>query len=252
MGAVFSMDMGSPAPQESTPLSSKTPQPAYYRSVSAPSAEKSEEQIKEERRQENNLALKRMLQGAKVQQPEAVIPGTELPAAHLGSPLPKGRQPRGPPSQNPPRNYSTSPALSSDSTPMQRQAALRALAERQIPTSNGQVTPNTRDSCNGKETPFLSSTGIYLEAQKTPAAAATLGHSPPSANTRSRTRTRHDNRDGHQVPIHGLQNLTIGAQRQDNIAPSGLYPATMAIENDLRRILKMEVLGSDGASGVRS
>ena len=251
MGGIFNLEMGSPPPQNPTPFSSKNPQGPYGRSVSASFAEKTDEQKKEEKRQESALALKRML----------MVPGThrsELPnsslgpdTANLGSPSPKGRESRGSPTRNPPRDSSASPAPPSDSTKMQRQAALRALAEKQIPTSSSYVSQNLRTPAIRKEIVPPSSRENDLDSERTPRPAR-LGESPPSAHTRSQTKNRQIAVESGKIPIQGLQNLTINSNQQHKVGPSGPSPTTIAIENDLRRILKMDLLGSDGAPGVRS
>ncbi len=208
--------------------------------------------MKEEKRLESTLALKRMLLVPGAHRSEMVNPGTGLDTTNLGSPWPKGRQSRGSPTRNPSRTSSASPALASDSTKMQRQTALRALAEKQIPTSSTYVSQHPRTPAIRKETASPSpSRENIIEAQRIPRPAR-LDDSPPSAHTRSHTKNRHAAFDSSKVPIQGLHNLTINSNQQQKVGPSGPSPTTIAIENDLRRILKMDLLGSDGAPGVQS
>ena len=249
-GGVFNLEMGSPPAQEHAPLSSKTPQPAYNRSVSASSAEKTDDQIREERRQESTLALKRMLLVPGAHRSEVANPDVRPEIGNLGSPSPKDRQSRKSPTRNPSGNASPAPALVSESTRMQREAALRALAQKKIPTSNTYMSQNARTPTIRKEMASPSPSNDF-DTERTPK-PANLGDSPPSAHTRSQTKNRQTPLEGNGFPIHGLRNLTINSNPQHKVTPSGHSPTTVAIENDLRRILKMDLLGSDGASGVQS
>ena len=250
-GGIFNLEMGSPAPENSTTLPSKPPQPAYDRSFSAPSGGLTEEQAKEEQRHASTLALKKMLLLPQAQRSE-VSRDLGSATANLGSPSPKARQQR----ESPTRDHSrpsSSPGLASDASRMQRQAALRALAEKQIPTSNGSITQRAPASSLRKETAMPTSYGGYntLEPPGTPTPAHMRGSSP-SANTRNQTKSRGTALDSGNVPVQGLQNLTLSPKHQREAAASGPSPTTAAIENDLRRILKMDVIDSNGAPGVRS
>ena len=250
-GGIFKLEMDSPAPENSTNVPSKPPLPSYDRSISAPSGGFTAEQAREEQRQASTLALKRMLLLPQAQPSEASY-GSESTIADFGSSSSKARQQRESPTRSNSRP-SSSPGLASDASRMQRQAALRALAEKQISASNGYTNQRVPPSSLRKETTMPPSSGGLntLEPPTTPTPARMRGSSP-SANTRSQTKNRVIALDSGNVPTQGLQNLTLDPKHQREVAPSGPSPTTAAIENDLRRILKMDVLSSDGAPGIRS
>ena len=252
IGGVFNLEMGSPAPENADRVPSKSQQPAYDRSVSAPSGGMTEEQAREEQRQASTLALKNMLLLPQNQRSEISNPGMEHASTTLGSPSPKPRQQQISPTRDQFRP-SSSPGLASDASRVQRQAALRALAEKQIPSTNGYTPQRPVTSSLRKEVTMPNSSGRYypLDQHSTPTPPRRHG-SPPSANTRSQARNRNVASENDNIPTQGLQNLTLNSKQQREVAPTGPSPTTATIENDLRRILKMDVLGSDGASGVRS
>ena len=249
-GGIFNLEMDSPALENSN-LPSKLSQPSYDRSVSAPSGGLTEEEIREEQRQASTLALKKMLLLPQVQRSE-VSSGSGSIRADLGSPLPKARQQRKSPTRDHSRP-SSSPGLASDASRIQRQAALRVLAEKQIPISSGHINQRAPSSGLRKESTMPTSSGGSNELQPpgTPTPTRMCGSSP-SANTRSQTKIRGTALDDCNVPVQSLQNLAPHPKQQREIAPSGPSPTTAAIENDLRRILKIDVLDNDGAPGVHS
>ena len=250
-GGIFKLEMDNPAPKDNNSLYTKTPPPSYDRSISAPSGGLTAEQAKEEQRQANTLALKRMLLLPETQLSEA-SDGSKSTEMSLVSPSPKAHQQGVSPTRVASRPAS-SPGLASDASRVHRQAALRALAEKQIPTSNSYTNQRAPASSLRKKSTVPSSPERYssLELPNTPTPANVRGLSP-SANTRSQTKIRASRLDSGNIPTQSLQDLSLDPKHPREVALSGPSPTTAAIENDLRRILKMDVIGSDGASGVRS
>lgn len=252
IGGVFDVEIGSPAPQmtDRAPLRAKAP--TYDRSISAPSRGTTDEQDREEQRQASTVALKKMLLSPLNQRSEIADTNNGVAAMNLGSPSPKSHQQQTSPAQAQFRP-SSSPALASDASRVQRQAALRALAEKQIPSGNGYTSQralasNLRKELTDSNLPTQHDPPQYINTP-TPAPRHS---SPPSANTRSQVQNRNRAADNGKILIPDIQKLPLNSKQQREVTPSGPSPTTAAIENDLRRILKIGILGNDGASGVRS
>lgn len=236
LGGIFPLEMDGAAPENPDSANNKelitpapqTPMDADYR---------------DEQRKAQTLELKKLLYSPNPQRPASSSPGSGIPSQGLGSPSPK-IAPRG-----------GSPGLVRDakSRDQQRHAALLALAQKQITgigTNNGPAAQRPPSSRLWKEMSIPSSPGSQLpELPATPTQSRIQKTSTP---TNLHTQQQ---QNGHVSPYS-----TSSSAFNPPIKPPGGFQSThsrhskdsKSIEDDLRRILKLEVLGGDGVTSVRS
>lgn len=216
------------------------------RSASAASEAWTEEQLQEEHRRAQTLALKKLLYSPRPQSPVS----SSTPLGNHGSPSPKATNRHGSPALNRSNPPARASALGSDNTNRdQRQAALLALAQKQIPSTNGFTNQRPPSSSLRKE----------MMAPVSPGPS----HTPefPMTPTPSRVHNTHTStypQDRRSAPSNGsispfgsYSPSNLPQPRSDN-APNTTSPTTKSMEDDLRRILKLDVFGSDGVAGVQS
>lgn len=213
---------------------------------SNPSNDLTEDEIRKEECKTKTLALKRLLFSPPPQYAASSQSNTSMPIEGLGSPAkkecPGPRSPSHHPSASP--NGFASAAMNRD----QRQAALLALAEKQISNTNG-FTSKQPGSSN------------LRQEMKIPVSPASLDNpEPPTTPTPSRVQNPHPSIrrpqgkgqvSGYVSPYRPFTSSTKQPQRFDE-APVRDPRNTESVEDDLRRILKLDVLSSDGVTGIRS
>lgn len=236
LGGMFPLEMDGAAPE--TPDSANNSEPIN----SAPKAI-TEADYRDEQRKAQTLELKKLLYSPNLQRPASSSPGSGLTSQGLGSPSPKITTRGG------------SPGLVPDakSRDQQRHAALLALAQKQITgigTDNGSAAQRPPSSSLWKEMSIPSSPGSQPpELPATPTQSRVQKTSTP-ANVHTQ-----QHRNGHASPY----SASSSAFTPPVIPPGGFQSTasrrsedTKFIEDDLRRILKLEVLGGDGVTSVRS
>ena len=235
-GGIFPLEMdgavpGSPVSANNNELitpAPKAPMDADYR---------------DEQRKAQTLELKKLLYSPKPQRPASSSSGSGISSQGLGSPLPKITP------------YGGSPGLvrEAKSGDQQRHAALLALAQKQITgigTNNGPAAQRPPSSSLWKEMSVPSSPGSQLpELPATPTQSRVQKTSTP---TNLHTQQQ---QNGHVSPY----STSSSAFTPPVKSPGGFQSThsrhskdSKSIEDDLRRILKLEVLGGDGVTSVRS
>ena len=191
--------------------------------------------------QDSTSALKKLLNFSENQSvPKPVSGGDFQNSGTPSTPSPKSRsQARSSArlSGNPP----LFPSGLDGSTPEQRHAALLALAEKQIQTPASQRPPS---STLRKEIKLPTSPTIAQDKQS-PSTPTTKRAERQSTNTRSQ---RAPATTGH---ISTYPSMHAGNARP-TLNSSAKDPAMKSMEDDLRRILKLDELPSGGVSGVQS
>lgn len=240
IGGVFDLEMGGPASDRADRGSSQAQAPVYDRSISAPPGQLAEEKAREEKRQASTLALKNMLLSPQSRRPETMTTGIGSAKAASGSPSAQPHLQQTIPAQSQHRP-SSSPGLVSDESRGQRQATLRALAERQIPFGEGYTAQGPIPSSLRKELTMPTSLKPPEPSKAPFTPTPTRRHgSPVSANTRSQVRNRNSASDHVQHPAPEVSKLTLNLKQQREVNDGGSSPTTAAMENDLRRILKID------------
>ena len=235
LGGVFPLEMdnasGEPRNQSLSPLGQSIPRyapspPLQHRATN--------DETEEEHRQVQTAALKQMLFSPRSQHDKA------LPAQSSSSPSGDGSSP---PVETPRHDSSPSrkpPApggLASDASRAQRHATLLALAQKQIPNSYASTSKRPPSSHLRKEVMVPNS--------------PTQQHDPDSPRTPTPFRSSRST-----LPTSSKRNSTAPAQDRfgtsSGSTPELSHPAssndessstTKSIEDDLRRILKLDVLG---------
>ena len=200
----------------------------------SPSAGIENEQSEEARRQAQTAALKNMLFSPKFQQ-NAALPPEILSSSTQDSPSSPSKTPRGrvTPSRNPPPS---SAGLASDESRAQRHATLLALAHKQIPNNNSPYT-----------SPRPPSSGLRKEVVMPPSPHLEADFGIPATPTPSRVHNKSTpTPTKHSSASHGMHTRSKGFEHQamsGNTNAKNESSATKSIEDDLRRILKLDVLG---------
>ncbi len=251
-GGMFPLEMDGALQEPShsdTPASTRSSAAAENgRPPSAPES-LTGEQIGEEQRIAQTLALKKLLHSPRPQlsassSSPSPLPKPRIPSSDFGSPVPKPVQKN----RTPARNTSGPPAfslLSGSPGQDQRQAALLALAEKQIANTNGISSHRPSSSSLCQEMPFLEPAGSSAPAE--PPMTPT-----PSRHVDSRPHVLGSNQ-GNAPP--NAQNPLLYSLFSPQSLPakeSGSDPAKVkSIENDLRRILKLDPHDGTGVAGVQ-
>lgn len=199
--------------------------------------------FRNEQRKTQTLELKKLLYSPKPQHPASSSPRSDIPSRGLGSPSPKLAPRGGSPRQVP----------GGASRDQKRHAALLALAQKQITasgTNNGSTTQRPPSSNLWKEMSVPSSPGVQpLELPATPTQSRVQKISTPTNNHIQQQQ------NGYASPYPPYSSAftpptkpTGGFQN----TPSRDFKDAKSIEEDLRRILNLDVLGGDGITGVQS
>ena len=233
LGGMFPLEMDGAASESSDSTNSNE------QTTPAPKAT-TEADDREEQRRATTLALKKLLYSPEPQRPASSSPCSGTPSQNLGSPSPK-TTPRG-----------GSPGLVPDSTSkdQQRHAALLALAQKQISgigTNNGSAAQRPPSSKLWKELSIPSSPGVQpLELPATP----THSHvQKTSTTTNCRAQQQYN---GYVSPYSPLSSAFTPPAKLPGESRSTPSKDAKSIEEDLRRILKLDILGGDNVTGVRS
>ena len=233
VGGIFSMEMDGAA--QDTPDSTNNHEPM----IPAPKA-MTEADHRDEQRKAQTLELKKLLYSPKPQRPASSSPRSDSPSQCLVSPSPKTTHRRG------------SPALVPDLTSkdQQRHAALLALAQKQISgtsTNIGSAAQRPPSSKLWKEIAIPSSPGVQpLELPATPMQSRVQKTSTP---THGYTQTQ---QDCYVSPYSPFSSAFTPPAKPPSGSQKTSSKDAKSIEEDLRRILKLDVLDGDAVTGVRS
>ncbi|MCJ1458600.1 hypothetical protein MMC28_008973 [Mycoblastus sanguinarius] len=245
IGGIFPLEMDGVAPE---PLTSPEPTPnaidstngevpAHYFSPSLNEVDR-----EEQRRKAQTLALKKLLYSPRPQRPaSSPLSGSSISVQSNGSSAPA--QQHGSPSRNRSKLSGSVYQLESDEgSKDQRQATLLALAEKQIQTRVGQRQP----SSNLCKDSTLSQSPGNANLPKLPATPTPSRAHNPSATSKSNAL-----RQAYESPHTPFHPSTKPSGGLDVTSSRSLLNAK-SMEDDLRRILKLEVLGNDSVTGIRS
>lgn len=232
LGGIFPLEMDGAASESSDSTNSNEP--------TTPAAKATTADDREEQRRAKTLALKKLLYSPEPQRPASSSPRSGNPSQNLGSPSPK-TTPRG-----------GSPGLVPDPTSrdQQRHAALLALAQKQISgigTNNGSAAQRPPSSKLWKELSVPSSPGVPpLELPATP----THSHGQKTfAPTNCRAQQQVN---GYVSPYSPLSSAYTPPAKPPGESRTTSSKDAKSIEEDLRRILKLDILGGDNVTSVRS
>ena len=231
---MFSLEMDGAAPETIDEPNAKEPVTHVPKATT-------EVDSRDEQRKAQTLELKKLLYSPKPQRQASSSPRSGAPSPGLGSPSPKTASHLGSPSLVP-------DAISKD---QRRHAALLALAQKQISgigTNNGSTSQRPSSSL-WQEMSLPSSPGVQPpELPATPTQARVHQTSTPSNGNTQQQQNGYASPDS---PFPSAFNPPANATGGFKSNPSRHSKDSKSIEEDLRRILKLDVLGGDGASGVR-
>ncbi|CAF9906185.1 hypothetical protein IMSHALPRED_004121 [Imshaugia aleurites] len=231
---VFALEMDGAAPETIDDTNTKEP------TTPVPKATM-EVDSRDEQRKAQTLELKKLLYSPKPQRQASSSPRSGAPSPGLGPPSPKTTSHLGSPSLVP-------DAISKD---QRRHAALLALAQKQISgigTNNGSTSQRPSSSL-WKEMSIPSSPGVQPpELPATPTQARVHKTSTP---TNGNTQQQQNGYASPYSPFPSAFNPPAKPTGGFQSTPSRHSKDAKSIEEDLRRILNLDVLGGDGAPGVR-
>lgn len=198
---------------------------------------------KDEQRRAQTLELKKLLYSPTPQRPASSSSRSSTPSQVLGSPAPNTFPHRG------------SPGLVPDaiSKEQQRHVALLALAQKQISgigTNNGSATQRPPSSKLRKEMSLPSSPGV--QPPELPASPIQSRVYKTSTPANGHTQQQQNGYASPYSPFPSAFNPPAKPPGEVQSTPSRHSKDAKSIEEDLRRILKLDVLGGDGVTGVRS
>lgn len=231
LGGMFPLEMDGAA-SESSDTNSDEP------NIPAPKA-MTEADDKDEQLRATTLAFKKLFYSP-AQPPASSSPRSGTASQNIGPPSPNTTPRRG------------SPGLVPDSTSrdQQRHAALLALAQKQVSgigTNNGSAAQRPPSSKLRKELSVPSSPGVQpLELPATPTHSHVQNTSTP---TNCRAQQQHN---GYVSPYSPLSSAFTPPAKPPGEFRNTSSKDARSIEEDLRRILKLDVLGGDNITGVRS
>lgn len=236
LSAMFSLEMDGAGAE--TPSSKTDNEP----NIPAPEA-MTDTDYRDEQRKAQTLELKKLLYSPKPQRSASSSPCSGTLSNGLGSPSPRIT----------PRGGSPRLAPDSKSKDQQRHAVLLALAQKQISgtgtnmVSTPQRPPSSKlrkevlvPSSPGVQTPELPATPTQSRIEKT------------STPTNNYTRQQ---QNGYAFPYTPFPSaFTPPAKPPEGFqnTPSRCSRDAKSIEEDIRRILKLDLLGADDVNGVRS
>ncbi len=232
VGAMFPIDMDGAAPE--TPGSTNDNGP-----ITPALKAMSDADYRDEQRKAQTLELKKLLYSPKPQPPLS-SPRSGTPPQGLASPLPKTV------------HHGDSPGLVPDSISkdQQRHAALIALAQKHISginTNNGSAVQRPPSSKLWKEISVPSSPGVQpLELPATPTQYRVQKTSTPTYGSTLQQQ------GGYASPYSPFSSAFTTPAKPPGGSQSTPSKDAKSIEEDLRRILKLDVIGGDSVTGVRS
>ncbi|KAF6223369.1 hypothetical protein HO133_000211 [Letharia lupina] len=201
----------------------------------------SEADYRDDQRKAQTLELKKLLFPPKPQRPASSTPRSGTPSQGLSSPSPGTTPPGG------------SPGLVPDATSrdQQRHAALLALAQKQISgKGNHNVSAAQRPPSSKlwKEISVPSSPGVS-ELPTTPTQTRVQ---KTSTNINGHAQQQQNNSASPYSPFSSAFTPPAKSPGGFQSTPSRHSKDAKSIEEDLRRILKLDVLGGDSVTGVQS
>ena len=234
LGGIFPLEMDGATPRTPDTISNEPITPAPK--------PKTKVDYKDDQRKAQTLELQKLLYSPKPQRPVSSSARSDNPSQGLDSPSPKTS------------SHDDSPRLVPDATnrEQQRQATLMALAQKQISginNNNGSAVQRPRSSKLWKEM-SLGSPGLQpSEVPVTPTQSRLQKTSDP-ANGHT-----HQQRNDYASPHSPFSSAfsppakTLGELQS---TPPRHPKDAKSIEEDLRRILKLDVLGGDAVTDVLS
>lgn len=236
LGEMFPLEMDGAGAE--TPGSKTDNEP----NIRAPKA-MTDTEYRDEQRKAQTLELKKLLYSPKPQRPASSSPCSGTLSNGLGSPSPRIT----------PRGGSPGLAPDSKSKNQQRHAVLLALAQKQISgiSTNMVSTPQRPPSSKlRKELLVPSSPGVQtLELPATPTQSRVEKTSTPTNNY---TRQQQNGYASAYTPFPSTFTPPAKPPEKFQNTLSRYSRDGKSIEEDLRRILKLDVLGADDVNGVRS
>lgn len=252
VGDLFAMEIDGAAPP-----SQVLPAPYHYDEVitrpgSAPSHLMAGARYDEEQRKAKTQALKKLLLSNPDQHSTTSPPRSSNlnPGSGTGvslSPSPAPRRP--PPSRVTSGPFAAGPANTSPSPggQMYHHPSFPFIQQSLAATANGSPRPRPPSSNLRQE--------VTPSTIPVPAELAALPSTPTPSRVSSPYVSTATTQNNHNVHLNGntkpLASTYASAQPYDN-SSTGPAREVKSMEDDLRRILKLEILGSDGATGVRS
>ena len=198
---------------------------------------------RDEQRKAQTLELKKLLYSPKPQRSASSSPCSGLLSNGLGSPSPK-ISPRG-----------GSPGLAPDPTSrdQQRHAVLLALAQKQISGTGTNIgsAPQRRPSSKLRKEVLVPSSP-RVQKTELPATPTQSREEKTSTLTNNRTRQQQNGYASPYPPFSTAFTPPAKPPRGFQDTPSRCSRDAKSIEEDLRRILKLDVLDGDDVTGVRS
>lgn len=236
LGGMFPLEMDGAAPENPDHTNNNEPVTPAPKTLA-------EAEYGDEQRKAQTLELKKLLYSPMPQRPTSSSPRSGTLSDGLGSPTPK-TTPRG-----------GSPGMVPDTTSrdQHRHAALLALAQKQVSgigTNNGSATQRPPSSKLRKEMSVPSSPGLQPpELPATPTQSCVQKKSFP---TNSHIQQQQNGYSSPYSPFSSAFPPPAKPPGGFQSTPSRHSKDAKSIEEDLRRILKLDVLGGDGVTGVRS
>lgn len=259
VGGLFAMEMdGSASPSNTNRQALPTTNHSngdITRPGSAPSNFMAASGHDEEQIKARTLALKNLLLSPPPQRPTTSPARSSAPGFGNGtvaslSPSPVPRRP--PPSRATSGPFAAGPANTPPSTGshIYHHASFPFLQQSLAAAANGSPRPRPPSS-NLRQEVTPSTTPIRAELASHPSAPTPSRISNPYVPTTTAQNNHNVHLNGNTKP---LASTYASAQPYNN---GGAFPtrevgSVKSMEDDLRRILKIEILGSDGATGVRS
>ena len=235
LGGMFTMEMDGAVAE--IPDSKKSHEPM----TPVPQA-MTEADHRDEQRKVQTQELKKLLYSPEPTRSVSSSPCSSSPPKGLGSPSPKII----------PRGGSPRHVLDLKSKEQQRQAILLALAQKQISGlgTNTGSTPQRPPSKLSKEISVPSSPGVQPpELHASPTHPRVQNASTPS---KGHAQHQQKGRASPYSPLAAAYNPPAKPPGGFQISPSRNSRDAKTIEEDLRRILKLDVIGGDDVTGVRS
>lgn len=259
VGGLFTMEMDGPA-SPSNAKSQALPVPRHYneditRPGSAPSHFMAASGHDEEQRKAKTLALKILLLSPPPQRPttspahsSALDPRSGTGPSPSPSPLPR----RPPPSRATSGPFAAGPANTPPSTGGQvyHHASFPYLQQSLAATANGSPRPRPPSS-NLRQEVTPSRTPVRAELPALPSTPTPSRIGNPYVPTTTTQNNHNVHLNGNTKP---LASTYASAQPYNNGSAFSTreVSSVKSMEDDLRSILKIDILGSDGATGVRS
>lgn len=259
VGGLFAMEMaGSASPSNANRQA--FPAPNHHnediaRPGSAPSNFMAASGHDEEQRKAKTLALKNLLLSPPPQRPttspaRSSAPGLGNVTVASPSPSPVPRRP--PPSRATSGPFAAGPAITPPSTGghIYHHASFPFLQQSLAATANGSPRPRPPSS-NLRQEVTPSTTPIRAGLPSHPATPTPSRISNPYVPTTTAQNHHNVHLNGNTKPLASTY-ASAQPYNKGTTFPTREVSSVKSMEDDLRRILKIEILGSDGATGIRS